>query len=130
MTSRLLPFGSVNKEMASDLCFLSIAKAASLLKSKKLSPIEITSAFLDRIDEVDSQLNSFILVTREAAFQQAKVAEAGIMAGRYRGPFHGIPIGLKDLIETAGIPTTAHSKVLLGYVPKEDATVVHLISPA
>ncbi len=130
MTSRLLPFGSVNKDMASDLSFLSIAKAASLLKSKKISPVALTSAFLDRIDEVDSQLNSFILVTREAALQQAKVAEAEIMAGRYRGPLHGIPIGLKDLIETAGIPTTAHSKVLMGYVPKEDATVVRLLRAA
>ena len=116
--------------MASELCYLSIAEAARLFKSKQLSPVELTRAFLDRIEAVDSRIHSFILVTREEALRQAKAAEAEITSGRYRGPMHGIPIGLKDLIETAGIRTTAHSKVLIDSVPSEDATVVGRLKDA
>ena len=110
--------------MPGELCCLSIAEAGTLLKSQQLSPVELTNAFLHRIEAIDSRIHSFILVTREEALRQAKAAEREIAAGRYRGPMHGIPIGLKDLIETAGIRTTAHSKVLIDHIPAEDATVV------
>jgi aspartyl-tRNA(Asn)/glutamyl-tRNA(Gln) amidotransferase subunit A len=116
--------------MASELCYLSIAEAGPLLKSKQLSPVELTNAFLDRIEAIDSQIHSFVLVTREEALRQAKAVEKEIASNRYRGPLHGIPIGLKDLIETAGIRTTAHSKVLIDYVPAEDATVVSRLKDA
>ena len=91
--------------MTGQLCYLSIVEAAARLKSKQLSPVELTSAFLGRIEAIDSQINSFVLVTPEEALRQAKAAEMEISSGRYRGPMHGIPIGLKDLIETAGIRT-------------------------
>jgi aspartyl-tRNA(Asn)/glutamyl-tRNA(Gln) amidotransferase subunit A len=116
--------------MTSELCYLSIAEAGRLLKSKQLSPVELTNAFLGRIEAIDSRIHSFILVTPEEALRQAKAAEAEMSFGRYRGAMHGIPIGLKDLIETAGIRTTAHSKVLIDHIPAEDATVVSRLKEA
>src|SRR5262245_54086110 len=116
--------------MPDELCYLSIAEAAPLLKSRQLSPVELTNAFLQRIEAVDSRIHSFVLVTREEALRQAKAAETEIAAGRYRGPMHAIPIGLKDLIETAGIRTTAHSKFLIDHIPAEDATVVSRLKQA
>jgi aspartyl-tRNA(Asn)/glutamyl-tRNA(Gln) amidotransferase subunit A len=116
--------------VTSELCYLSIAEAAGLLKSKQLSPVQLTKAFLARIEQIDSKIHSFVLVTAEEALRQAMAAEAEILAGRYRGPMHGIPIGLKDLIETAGIRTTAHSKVLIDHIPSEDATVVSRLKEA
>ena len=110
--------------MTGELCYLSIAETGPLLKSQQLSPVELTNAFLERIEAIDSRIHSFILVTREEALRQAKAAEREFASNRYRGPMHGIPIGLKDLIETAGIRTTAHSKVLIDYIPAEDATAV------
>jgi aspartyl-tRNA(Asn)/glutamyl-tRNA(Gln) amidotransferase subunit A len=100
------------------------------LKSRQLSALELTNAFLDRIEAVDSQIHSFILVTREEALRQAKAVDREISLGGYRGPLHGIPVGLKDLIETAGIRTTAHSKVLIDHIPAEDATVVSRLKDA
>jgi aspartyl-tRNA(Asn)/glutamyl-tRNA(Gln) amidotransferase subunit A len=116
--------------MPDELCYLSIAEAAPLLKSRQLSPVELINAFLHRIEVIDSRIHSFVLVTREEALRQAKAAETEIAAGRYRGPMHGIPIGLKDLIETAGIRTTAHSRVLIDHIPAEDATVVSRLTEA
>jgi aspartyl-tRNA(Asn)/glutamyl-tRNA(Gln) amidotransferase subunit A len=116
--------------MAGELCYLSIAEAGALLKSNRLSPVELTKAFLGRIERIDSRIHSFVLVTPEEALRQAKAAEKEITSNRYRGPMHGIPIGLKDLIETAGIRTTAHSKVLIDHIPAEDATVVSRLKEA
>jgi aspartyl-tRNA(Asn)/glutamyl-tRNA(Gln) amidotransferase subunit A len=116
--------------MTGELCYLSIAEAATLLKSRQLSPVELTNAFLQRIEAVDSRIHSFVLVTREEALRQAKVVETEIVSRRYRGRMHGIPIGLKDLIETAGIRTTAHSKVLIDHIPVEDAMVVSRLKQA
>jgi aspartyl-tRNA(Asn)/glutamyl-tRNA(Gln) amidotransferase subunit A len=116
--------------MTSELCYLSIAETGPLLKSQQLSPVELTNAFLDRIEAIDARIHSFVLVTREEALRQANEAEREIASNRYRGPLHGIPIGLKDLIETAGIRTTAHSKVLIDHIPAEDATAVSLLKNA
>ena len=116
--------------MSDELCYRSIAEAAPLLKSRQLSPVELINAFIHRIAAIDFRIHSFVLVTREEALRQAKAAETEIAAGRYRGPMHGIPIGLKDLIETAGIRTTAHSRVLIDHIPAEDATVVSRLTEA
>ena len=116
--------------MTGDLCYQSIAETAALLKSRQLSPVELTNAFLDRIERVDSRIHSFILVTREEALRQAKVAEREIASNQYRGPMQGIPIGLKDLIETAAIRTTGHSKVLIDHIPADDATAVRRLKDA
>ena len=107
-----------------DLHFLSIAEAAGLIERRRLSPVELTRAFLDRIAAIDPQLNAYLLVTAEQALDQARSAEAEIMAGNYRGPMHGIPIGLKDIYCTAGIRTTSHSRTCADYVPDFDATTV------
>ncbi len=100
-----------------------IAEAARLIETKALSPVELTDMLLKRIHAVDAKLNSFLLVTEDLARKTAKKAEAEIMAGKRRGPLHGIPIGLKDIYDTKGIRTTAHSRVLEKRVPKEDSTV-------
>jgi aspartyl-tRNA(Asn)/glutamyl-tRNA(Gln) amidotransferase subunit A len=107
-----------------------IAEASRLIESKALSPVELTDLLLKRIKALDPLLNSFLLVTEDLARKTAKKAEAEIMAGRRRGPLHGIPIGLKDIYSTKGIRTTAHSKVLETHVPKEDSTVTAKLAKA
>src|SRR5271168_436480 len=107
-----------------DIAFLTIAEIARAYDTKELSPVEVTRALLDRIAAHDGKLNSFIRVTEEVALAQAKAAEAELMAGRRRGPMHGIPYGLKDIVETAGIPTTGHSKLRQHHVPMHDAEIV------
>ena len=107
-----------------DLHFLSIAEAARLIERRQLSPVALTRAFLDRIAAIDPQLDAYLLVTAEQALDQARAAEAEIMAGSYRGAMHGIPIALKDIYCTAGIRTTSHSRTRADYVPDFDATTV------
>jgi aspartyl-tRNA(Asn)/glutamyl-tRNA(Gln) amidotransferase subunit A len=107
-----------------DLHFLTIAEAASLIERHQLSPVTLTRAFLERVAAIDPQLNAYLLVTAEQALDQARAAEAEIMAGRYRGPMHGIPFALKDIYCTAGIRTTSHSRTRADYVPNFDATTV------
>jgi aspartyl-tRNA(Asn)/glutamyl-tRNA(Gln) amidotransferase subunit A len=103
---------------------LSIADAARLLAARKLSAVELTRACLSRIADYDGQVNAFITVTGELALKQAAAADAEIAQGRYRGPLHGIPFALKDIIDTAGILTSAHSRILEGNRPAADATAV------
>jgi len=101
--------------------FLTIAQAARLIEARKLSPVELTEALLMRVERFDSQLHAFITLTRDQAMKQARDAEAEIAGGRYRGAMHGIPFGLKDIYNTAGIATTGNSKVCIDHVPSEDA---------
>jgi aspartyl-tRNA(Asn)/glutamyl-tRNA(Gln) amidotransferase subunit A len=108
--------------MADELCFYTVAQAAQLIQARKLSPIELTQAHLKRIADLDPQLNAFITVTADLALKQAREAEQEITKGRYRGPLHGIPFGLKDIYNTRGILTSGHSKVCVDNVPDEDAT--------
>lgn len=108
----------------SDLDFFTIADAAKLLQSRKLSPVELTKHALSRIEKLDPTYHAFIEVTAEDALAQAVAAEAEIAEGYYRGPMHGIPYGLKDLIDVAGIRTTCHSKILADNVAAKDAHVV------
>src|SRR5580704_8858458 len=110
--------------------FLTIAEAGALIGKRELSPVELTESRLARIERLDGQLHSFIRVLREPALAAARAAEAEIMAGHYRGPLHGIPIGLKDIYETAGIPTTGHSKVMQDHVPAADAFSVKKLKDA
>src|SRR5437763_16578830 len=92
--------------------YLTIAEAARLIEKRELSPVEFCDSRLDRIAKLDDRLHSFIRVLSDSARAEAKAAEAEIAAGRYKGPLHGIPIGLKDIHETGGVPTTGHSKVM------------------
>ena len=107
-----------------DIAFLTIAEIARAYDTKELSPVEITRALLDRIAAHDGKLNSFIRVTEDVALAEARTAERELMAGSRRGPIHGIPYGLKDIVETAGIPTTGHSKLRQDHVPSADAEIV------
>ncbi len=104
-----------------DLHRLSISEAAALIKERKLSPVELTQACLDRIDRLQPQLNAFITLTADDAVKTAREAEAEIARGDHRGPLHGIPIALKDLFDVSGVPTTAGSKILAGNIAAADS---------
>jgi aspartyl-tRNA(Asn)/glutamyl-tRNA(Gln) amidotransferase subunit A len=108
-----------------DIAFLTIAELDRLYRQRELSPVEVTRALLDRIAKFDDRLHSFLMVTEDVALAEAKEAERELSAGRWRGPMHGIPYALKDIVETAGIRTTGHSKLRQNYVPKADAEVVN-----
>ncbi len=114
----------------SDINAMDLAALSAAVAGKALSPVEIARAFLERIERDNARLNAFITVTAEDALAQARNAEQEIMAGRIRGPLHGLPIGHKDLYATAGVRTTGGSKVLHDWVPDEDATVVRLLAEA
>lgn len=107
-----------------------IAEASSQIAAKQLSPVELTQHCLDQIAALDSTLNSFIRVTPERAMADARAAETRMTQGTRRGPLDGIPIGHKDIYGTAGIATTAHSKLLQNWVPDADATTVRLLADA
>ena len=113
-----------------ELFYLSVAEAATELVAQRLSPVELTQAYLDRITEINPLINAYITVTADRALDQAKQAEAEIVRGNYKGPLHGIPIGLKDLFDTKGIRTTAGSKIMAERVPTEDGQVVSLLNHA
>ena len=102
----------------------SAAELADAFETRALSPVELLDALLDRIDRLDPALNAFIRLDAEGARAAAHEAEREIAAGRRRGPLHGVPVGIKDIIDVAGLPTTCHSKILLENVPAGDATVV------
>ena len=107
-----------------DLLQMTISEMAPKIQSKEVSPVELTEAALAEADRLQPTLNSFITILHERAMDQARESEAAIARGDYLGPLHGIPIGLKDNLATAGITTTVGSKVLADHVPKEDAEVV------
>ena len=113
-----------------DLHFLTIAQAARLLHTKDLSPVEYATALISRIDALDGQVNAFITRTNELALKAARDAEKEIVAGRIRGPLHGIPFALKDIFDTAGILTSGHSKIAQHRVPAADATTVQRLHDA
>jgi len=115
---------------SSDLFFLSIKSLSSLLRRKKLSPLELTRSLLDRIERLNPQLNAFLTITSDRALADARRAEKEILARRWRGPLHGVPIALKDNIWTRGIRTTAGSKILADFVPDRDATVARRLRRA
>lgn len=106
------------------MSILTIAEAAKLIAAKKLSPVELAKTHLDRIGRLDPQLNAFLMVTEERALADARAAEARQMSGALRGRMDGIPIAHKDIYNTAGIRTTAHSKLLKDNVPARDARTV------
>jgi aspartyl-tRNA(Asn)/glutamyl-tRNA(Gln) amidotransferase subunit A len=112
------------------LHFLTIAQASALVAARKLSPVELTQACLDRIAALDDQLDAFVTLTAEHALARARAAEDEIARGGWRGPLHGVPFGLKDVYETAGIRTTAHSKILIDHVPAQSATAARKLDAA
>jgi aspartyl-tRNA(Asn)/glutamyl-tRNA(Gln) amidotransferase subunit A len=109
---------------------LTLQGAADQLRTKRLSPVELTQACLARIERLNPSLNAFITVSAESAMASARTGEAELQLGRWRGPLHGIPIALKDLFDTAGVRTTAASALFKDRIPTEDATVVRKLKDA
>src|SRR5690348_2649852 len=107
-----------------DLHWMTLVEAAGAMAARKLSPVELMSALLERIGRLDPKLNVFIRLDAEAAMEEARAAEAEIVPGRLRGPLHGVPVGIKDIIDVAGLPTTCHSKILIDNVARADAVCV------
>jgi aspartyl-tRNA(Asn)/glutamyl-tRNA(Gln) amidotransferase subunit A len=107
-----------------------IAEAARLIAAKQLSPVELTRACLERVHKLDGELHAFVHLTEERALAEARAAEAAIMSRSPKGPLHGIPIGLKDIVDTKGIPTTCGSKLLQGNIPEADATCAEKLAAA
>ncbi|MEL0112578.1 MAG: amidase [Rickettsiales bacterium] len=114
----------------SDLHYLSIAEAGKLIAKGDLSPVELTEALLARIEAINPKLDAFLDIAAEQARADAKTAEAEIKGGGYRGPLHGMPYGLKDIIDYSGRKTTAHSKLLQDNVADSDATVTAKLKAA
>jgi len=110
--------------------FKSIVETGEWLRKRELSPVELTKNCLAQIEKLNPTLNAFISVTSESALTQAHSAEAEILRGHWRGPLHGIPLALKDLIDTAGIRTTAASGLFKDRIPDEDAEVVRCLKDA
>jgi len=107
-----------------ELLKLTISEIAPMIQAREVSPVELAEAALAEAEQRQPTLNSFITIMREQAMEQAEQAEEELSRGEYRGPLHGIPIGIKDNIATAGITTTVGTKVLSDHVPDEDAEVV------
>jgi aspartyl-tRNA(Asn)/glutamyl-tRNA(Gln) amidotransferase subunit A len=121
---------SVSGGQSDELTKMSLREVADLVRKKKVSPVELTTACLARIDRFSPTLNAFITITAESALQQAREAEAEVQRGKWRGPLHGVPIALKDLFDTAGVRTTAASGVFKDRIPAEDAEVVRRLKAA
>src|SRR5438270_12957413 len=95
------------KHSASELPLLDLSDVSHAVQKKEVSPVELTQACLARIEKLNSRINAFITVTGDAALEEARKAEAEIARGEWKGPLHGIPLAVKDLIETGGVKTTA-----------------------
>jgi aspartyl-tRNA(Asn)/glutamyl-tRNA(Gln) amidotransferase subunit A len=122
--------GGRSARVSDALEFLDIERASALIRAKKISPVDLTRTCLARIEALNPSLNAFITVTAESALAEAQRAESEVQQGRWRGPLHGIPVALKDLIDTAGVKTTAASALFKDRIPQEDATVVRHLKEA
>jgi aspartyl-tRNA(Asn)/glutamyl-tRNA(Gln) amidotransferase subunit A len=109
---------------------LTISELALRLRRKEISPVEIASACLEKIERLNPSLNSFVTVMTDSALSEAQAAEAEILRGGWRGPLHGVPVALKDLIDTAGVRTTAASALYKDRIPAQDAEVVRRLRQA
>ena len=106
-----------------EVCFASAGELSRLIQNREISPVEVIDAHLDRIEATEGVLNSFITLLPEEARAAARRAEVEIQGGNYRGPLHGIPVGLKDLFNTGGVRTTSGTRIFDDFIPAEDCTV-------
>ena len=116
--------------MEEELYYRSIGELAALIRSMELSPVDIVDGCLARIETLNQQLNAFITVLSDEARERAKVAEAEIKAGKWRGPLHGVPVGVKDFYDTANVRTTAAFEKFENRVPRHDAAAVAKLKDA
>jgi aspartyl-tRNA(Asn)/glutamyl-tRNA(Gln) amidotransferase subunit A len=117
-------------EVGDDVLFAGVAALSARVRDRALSPVALVEACLARVDSVAPRLGCFVTVTAERARREAREAEAEIAAGRWRGPLHGIPYGLKDVIDTAGIPTTFGARPYAERIPERDATIAARLADA
>ena len=116
-------YGGGSHHVNTDICFLNVTELAPLVRARKISPVEIVQALLSRIDALNDDLLAYLHVSAEQAMAAAQAAEIEIGSGGYRGPLHGIPVAYKDIYDVQGLPTTAGSKIMAGYVAPADSTV-------
>ena len=116
--------------LSEDILYMSVRDLGTRIKSGRLSPVELTEAYLERSDRIGSKLNAYVTLTRDLAMKQAREAEREIRAGKYRGPLHGIPYAAKDLLAVRGYPTTWGAKPLAGQTFDYDATVIKKLNDA
>ena len=113
-----------------EICYLSVAEMVKAIKTKRLSPVEIMEAVLNRIERINPKINAYCTVVAESAMKQAEQAEAMVTRGEKLGPLHGVPVSIKDLIFTAGIRTTAGSRIYRDFIPQQDAIAVERLKAA
>jgi aspartyl-tRNA(Asn)/glutamyl-tRNA(Gln) amidotransferase subunit A len=113
-----------------DLAFLGAARLAALVRDKQVSPVELVRLYLERIERLDGRLRAYITVCADRAIEAARAAEAAVLAGAPLGPLHGVPMGVKDQFDTAGIRTTIGSRLFADRVPAEDAAIVARLAGA
>ena len=114
----------------SELPFLTVSQLSKLMAAKEVSPVEATAAYLERIEALNGKLHAYVTVTADIAMEAAAKAEQEIAQGNYRGPMHGVPVAVKDQIQTEGILTTGGSPVFSNNIPTEDATVIKNLKAA
>ena len=103
-----------------DLCLLNVTELAPLIQARKISPVDLVQALLSRIDTLNDTLLAYLHVSAAQAMAAAQAAELEIGSGGYRGPLHGIPVAYKDIYDVQGLPTTAGSKIMAGYIVSAD----------
>ena len=113
-----------------EIPFLSVAQLGSLIESREVSPVEVVESYLDRIDSLNSRLYAYLTVCSDQALQFARESERELSQGESRGPLHGVPVAVKDQLNTAGIRTTSGTPIFNDFVPDEDATVVAKLKSA
>ncbi len=113
-----------------EIPFLSASQLSELIKNRSVSPVEAVEAYLDRIDALNGRLYAYLTVTREEAMQDAHESALALDRGEYRGPMHGVPVAVKDQLNTSGIRTTSGTPIFNDFVPDEDATVVAKLKAA
>ncbi|MDT8860721.1 amidase [Alkalihalobacillus sp. MEB130] len=114
----------------SELLFKDIKSLSNMIANKEISPVDVTKQSLEQIKKLDPVLNAFIKVMSDSALEEASILEKEVMTGQIRGPLHGVPIAVKDLLETKGVETTAGSKVFENWIPSDDATVISKLKEA
>jgi aspartyl-tRNA(Asn)/glutamyl-tRNA(Gln) amidotransferase subunit A len=113
-----------------DVTMLNISQVAPMLKEGKISPVELLDMCMKRIKALNGEYNAYVHLMEEEAYASAKQAEADIKAGKYRGPLHGVPVALKDLFYTKGVPTTGGSELMKDFIPEFNGTVVQRLIDA
>jgi Asp-tRNA(Asn)/Glu-tRNA(Gln) amidotransferase A subunit family amidase len=113
-----------------DIPFLSVSQLSELIKHRQVSPVEVVEGYLERIDRLNHRLYAYVTVCRDQAMEAARASERELARGAYRGPFHGVPVAVKDQLNTAGIRTTCGTPIFNDFVPDEDATVIAKLKSA